>query len=67
MLEQVLTFLLIWGEAANLRFMPECLAFLFEVARASLTDTSQPAGDKYFLNQIIRPLYVQIEQVHWPR
>ena len=25
---------LIWGEAGNLRFMPELLCFLFEIARA---------------------------------
>ena len=33
-LREVLLYLLIWGEAANLRFMPELLCFLFEIARA---------------------------------
>ena len=30
----MILFLLIWGEAANLRFMPELLFFLLEIMRA---------------------------------
>ena len=33
-LREVMLYLFIWGEAANLRFMPELLAYLFEIARA---------------------------------
>ena len=33
-MEEVALFLLIWGEGGNLRFMPELLCFLFEVALA---------------------------------
>ena len=33
-LGDIIVFLLLWGEAANLRFMPEMLCFLFELARA---------------------------------
>ena len=36
-LEDITLYLLIWGEAANLRFMPELLCFLFEVARAHVS------------------------------
>ena len=31
-------FLLIWGEAANLRFMPECLAYFLHHVRAMASD-----------------------------
>jgi len=40
-LEEVALFLLLWGEAANLRFMPEMLYFLFECARAWEPEESQ--------------------------
>ena len=33
-LHQLLLWQLVWGEAANLRFMPEMLYFFFECARA---------------------------------
>ena len=33
-LHRLMLYLLLWGEAANLRFMPEMLCFLFELARA---------------------------------
>jgi 1,3-beta-glucan synthase len=29
-LRQVALWLLVWGEAAPIRFMPECLAFVFK-------------------------------------
>lgn len=37
-------YLLLWGEAANLRFMPELLFFLFAVARAHVRDAFDMAG-----------------------
>ncbi|KAI3789511.1 hypothetical protein L2E82_02310 [Cichorium intybus] len=65
-------YLLIWGEAANLRFMPECLAYIFHHMAHDLhsmlmgatilsTDGSfTPAysGDpEYFLNKVVTPIY----------
>ncbi|KNE56252.1 hypothetical protein AMAG_02086 [Allomyces macrogynus ATCC 38327] len=63
----------IWGEAANVRFMPECLCFLFKLACDHLTldkalvpsnsssssSLSQPAvaPEGAFLDQVITPLY----------
>ncbi|KAH7422298.1 hypothetical protein KP509_12G002500 [Ceratopteris richardii] len=64
--------LLIWGEAANLRFMPECLCFLFHNMAGEMNkilehklqggDASQPfmphyTGDNAFLLKVITPLY----------
>ena len=36
-LQEIALHLCIWGEAANLRFMPELLYFIFEVSRAYFT------------------------------
>ncbi|KAJ3371499.1 hypothetical protein GGF31_003108, partial [Allomyces arbusculus] len=62
----------IWGEAANIRFMPECLCFLFKLAcdhltldkalvpsNSSSSSLSQPAvaPEGAFLDQVITPLY----------
>lgn len=61
---------LIWGEAANIRFLPECLCYLFhhmvreldEMLRQQIA-TAQPANScksengVSFLDQIIFPLY----------
>ncbi|KAJ3369060.1 hypothetical protein GGF31_005519, partial [Allomyces arbusculus] len=52
----------IWGEAANVRFMPECLCFLFKLACDHLMlDKAAPAPttvlDGAFLNKVITPLY----------
>jgi hypothetical protein len=43
LVNEVLLYLLIWGEAANLRFMPEMLAFIFELARAAADTIPQDA------------------------
>eukprot|EP00250_Pteridium_aquilinum_P002231 c12424_g1_i2 orf=454-5787(+) len=64
-------YLLIWGEAANLRFMPECLCFIFHnmagemnrVLEHYLDDSAQPArpatysGKNAFLEKVVTPLY----------
>ena len=55
-------YLLIWGEAANLRHVPECLCFLFHQMRLELwaqaavkSTTNRPPG--WFLSKVIAPLY----------
>ncbi|KAJ4820602.1 glucan synthase-like 1 [Rhynchospora pubera] len=64
-------FLLIWGEAANLRFMPECLCYIFHHMARDLNRlvdgfiddyTGQPArpafsGENAFLHNVVIPIY----------
>ncbi|KAL4312186.1 hypothetical protein GQ457_01G032480 [Hibiscus cannabinus] len=64
-------YLLIWGESANLRFMPECICYIFHHMAMELNkiledyideDTGQPwipstAGEKAFLNRVVKPIY----------
>nr|GEV30185.1 putative callose synthase 8 [Tanacetum cinerariifolium] len=64
-------YLLIWGEAANLRFMPECLAYIFHHMAYDLhsmlmgatilspgeTFTPTYGGPESFLNNIVCPIY----------
>ncbi|KAI6687102.1 hypothetical protein NL676_023930 [Syzygium grande] len=62
--------LLIWGEAANLRFMPECLCYIFHHMAYELhgiltgvpspTSEAIPAyggGPESFLNNVVTPIY----------
>uniref|UniRef100_M4C3J1 1,3-beta-glucan synthase n=1 Tax=Hyaloperonospora arabidopsidis (strain Emoy2) TaxID=559515 RepID=M4C3J1_HYAAE len=56
----VMLYFLIWGEAANIRHMPECMCYLFH---QMLTDVNadpqscdkQPEG--WYLDQVIRPIW----------
>ncbi|KAL1084988.1 hypothetical protein V6Z11_D08G018900 [Gossypium hirsutum] len=61
-------YFLIWGEAANIRFLPECLCYIFhhmarEMDEALRQHIAQPAnscskdGVVSFLDQVITPLY----------
>ena len=62
-LTDIVLYLLIWGEAANLRFMPELLFFLFAAARAHYL--AQPAAplagadveQTHFLESVVKPIY----------
>ncbi|KAJ0402564.1 hypothetical protein ATCC90586_000420 [Pythium insidiosum] len=62
---QIALFLLIWGEAANLRFMPECLCFLYHSMAAKLEGLdklpSVPEGS--FLRRVVRPLYLVVAKM----
>ncbi|GAV78689.1 Glucan_synthase domain-containing protein/FKS1_dom1 domain-containing protein [Cephalotus follicularis] len=70
-------YLLIWGEAANLRFMPECLCYIFHhmahelhgmlAGAVSLTtwEKALPAyggGFESFLNNVVTPIYRVISE-----
>ncbi|XP_023756013.1 putative callose synthase 8 [Lactuca sativa] len=70
-------YLLIWGEAANVRFMPECLAYIFHhmaydmhsmlmgATILSTDGTFTPAyggGPESFLNNVITPIYEVIRE-----
>lgn len=63
-------YLLIWGEASNIRFMPECLCYIFhnmaiEIHR-TCSNVNQITGENYritrhadesFLKEVITPIY----------
>ncbi|RID63686.1 hypothetical protein BRARA_E02670 [Brassica rapa] len=71
-------YLLIWGEASNLRFMPECLCYIFhqmayELHGVLAGDVSMITGEKVvpayrgvshetFLEKVVTPIYKVIEK-----
>ncbi|KAI5662239.1 hypothetical protein M9H77_21562 [Catharanthus roseus] len=70
-------YLLIWGEAANLRFMPECLCYIFHhmayelhsllVGAVSITTGEKVmpqygGGHESFLHNIVSPIYEVIHE-----
>ncbi|KAJ3085337.1 1,3-beta-D-glucan synthase, partial [Quaeritorhiza haematococci] len=58
---QLALWLLIWGEAANIRLIPECLCFLFTLADDYYSGTKihlqTPCSEGDFLTHVITPLY----------
>ncbi|EPS66162.1 hypothetical protein M569_08614, partial [Genlisea aurea] len=68
-------YLLIWGESANLRFIPECLCYIFHHMAMELNkiledyideDTGRPflpsfSGDNAYLNHVVKPIYDAIK------
>ncbi|KAK3290767.1 glycosyltransferase family 48 protein [Chaetomium fimeti] len=59
---QVALYLLCWGEANQVRFMPECLCFIFKCADDYLNSPAcqnmvEPVEEFTFLNNVITPLY----------
>ncbi|XP_058067565.1 callose synthase 5 [Magnolia sinica] len=70
-------YLLIWGEAANIRFMPECLCYIFHnmayelhgllagnvsVVTGENIKPSYGGDDEAFLRKVITPLYRVVEK-----
>ncbi|KAG6506231.1 hypothetical protein ZIOFF_031553 [Zingiber officinale] len=69
-------YLLIWGEAANVRFVPECLSYIFHHMAMDLNRiledymdeaTGQPAlpatsGENAFLARVVTPIYETIKR-----
>ncbi|KAA8526382.1 hypothetical protein F0562_008415 [Nyssa sinensis] len=67
-------YLLIWGESANLRFVPECISYIFHRMAMELNRiledfiderTGGPAlpsisGQNAFLNRVVKPIYETI-------
>lgn len=54
-------FFLIWGEAGNLRQMPECLCFLLHSMLPQInTGGTKESGE--FLVKVIRPMYMEIKR-----
>lgn len=61
-LRQIALFLLCWGEAGNVRFVPECLCFIFKCAddyyrSPECQNRVDPVPEGLYLNTIIKPLY----------
>ncbi|CAI5708502.1 unnamed protein product [Hyaloperonospora brassicae] len=56
---QLALFLLLWGEAGNLRFMPECICFLYHqmAAKLALVETLPDVDDGFYLEAVVRPMY----------
>lgn len=68
-------YLLIWGEAGNLRFIPECICYIYHFMAKELNyvidehidpDTGRPflpsiSGDCAFLKSVIMPIYQTIK------
>ncbi|XP_039009301.1 LOW QUALITY PROTEIN: callose synthase 7-like [Hibiscus syriacus] len=63
-------YLLIWGEASNIRFMPECICYIFhhmasdvykilsgKVHPLSETNQATAPDQEYFLRTVIKPIY----------
>ncbi|CAN0852258.1 Callose synthase 5 [Linum grandiflorum] len=71
-------YLLIWGEAANVRFMPECLCYIFHnmayelhgllagnvsIVTGENIKPSYGGDDEAFLRKVIAPIYRVIAKV----
>ncbi|OQD74519.1 hypothetical protein PENDEC_c010G03181 [Penicillium decumbens] len=59
---QVALYLLIWGEANQVRFLPECICFIFKCAddyysSPECQNRVEPVEEFTYLNDVITPLY----------
>lgn len=61
LLEDVLLYLLVWGEAGNLRHMPESICFIYhKTMEERMRNRRRPKEDLYpgfFLDMVITPIY----------
>ncbi|KAK9906978.1 hypothetical protein M0R45_002587 [Rubus argutus] len=71
----VALYLLVWGESGNLRFVPECICYIFHHMAMELNqvldedidpETGRPflpvSGDRAFLRSVIVPIYNTIKE-----
>ncbi|KAI9916915.1 hypothetical protein PsorP6_017083 [Peronosclerospora sorghi] len=63
--KELALFLLLWGEAGNLRFMPECICFLYHSMAAKLEylETLPDVEEGFYLDKIVRPMYYVIAKM----
>ncbi|BGO97177.1 1,3-beta-glucan synthase component GSC2 [Rhodotorula toruloides] len=59
---QLALYLLCWGEAAQVRFVPECLCFIFKCAddyyrSPECQARTEPVPEGLYLRAVVRPLY----------
>ncbi|KIY71346.1 glycosyltransferase family 48 protein [Cylindrobasidium torrendii FP15055 ss-10] len=61
-LRQIALYLLLWGEAAQVRFVPECLCFIFKCAddyyrSPECQNRVEPVPEGLYLRAVVKPLY----------
>ncbi|EIN14554.1 1,3-beta-glucan synthase [Punctularia strigosozonata HHB-11173 SS5] len=61
-MRQIALYLLCWGEAAQVRFVPECLCFIFKCAddyyrSPECQNRVDPVPEGLYLHAVIKPLY----------
>ncbi|KAG8940078.1 1,3-beta-D-glucan synthase [Tulasnella sp. 424] len=61
-MRQIALYLLCWGEAAQVRFVPECLCFIFKCAddyyrSPECQNRMDPVPEGVYLRAVIKPLY----------
>lgn len=61
-LRQIALYLLCWGEGGNIRFMPECVCFIFKCAddyyrSPECQNRVEPVPEGLYLRTVIKPLY----------
>lgn len=61
-MRQIALFLLCWGEAAQVRFVPECLCFIFKCAddyyrSPECQNRIDPVPEGLYLRTVVKPLY----------
>ncbi|TFK89235.1 glycosyltransferase family 48 protein, partial [Polyporus arcularius HHB13444] len=61
-MRQIALYLLLWGEAAQVRFVPECLCFIFKCAddyyrSPECQNRVDPVPEGLYLHAVIKPLY----------
>lgn len=61
-MRQIALYLLCWGEAAQVRFVPECLCFIFKCAddyyrSPECQNRIDPVSEGLYLRAVIKPLY----------
>jgi 1,3-beta-glucan synthase len=61
-LRQIALYLLCWGEAAQVRFVPECLCFIFKCAddyyrSPECQNRIDPVPEGLYLRSVVKPLY----------
>jgi hypothetical protein len=64
MLYDLMLSLLIWGEAANLRHMPECLCWLFyQISTTYMALLNKDASTRlpgFFVSEVVAPIYTEV-------
>ena len=61
-MRQIALYLLLWGEAAQVRFVPECLCFIFKCAddyyrSPECQNRMEPVPEGLYLHAVVKPLY----------
>ncbi|EJD47463.1 1,3-beta-glucan synthase [Auricularia subglabra TFB-10046 SS5] len=61
-LRQIALWMLCWGEAAQIRFMPECLCFIFKCAddyyrSPECQNRVEPVPEGLYLRSVVKPIY----------